>query len=328
MRTVRSVLPANLIWSRRYRRADAVVRAAPLVAPPCEMTMAGCGRQYWTWPSLRLLAGGRVDPVVRVEGGLLRGRETGGVFAFLGVPYAAAPIGANRASGMAFGPVLDGQLLTAEPTEVIAAGAGRDIPLLVGSTLEEHRLFLVPTGNADATTAEALSAAVVRAGWDRRIVNTYAANRAGVSPGDVWAAICTDAYFRLPAVRLAEAHHHAGGASYLYEFAWRSPADRLGACHALELPFVFDTIAHPAAQPLLGTHPPQSLARRVRTDWIHFARHGHPDWPDYNPTTRPVMTFDHPPASSSTTAAATNGPSGTASSNSRRPPQSLACRYQ
>jgi hypothetical protein len=46
--------------------------------------------------SLRLVAGGRVDPVVRVEGGLLRGRETGGVFAFLGVPYAAAPIGANR----------------------------------------------------------------------------------------------------------------------------------------------------------------------------------------------------------------------------------------
>jgi para-nitrobenzyl esterase len=198
------------------------------------------------------------------------------------------------ASGMAFGPVLDGQLLTAPPIEAIAAGAGRDIPLLVGSTREEQRLFLVPTGQADATTPEALSAAVARAGWDRRIADTYAANRAGASPGEVWAAICTDAYFQAPAVRLAEAHHHAGGTSYLYEFAWPSPADRLGACHALELPFVFDTVAHPGAQPLLGTHPPQGLARRMRAAWSHFARHGDPDWPDYNLITRPVMTFDHP----------------------------------
>jgi hypothetical protein len=43
---------------------------------------------------LRLLGAG-VEPVVRVEGGLLRGRETGGVWAFLGVPYGAAPIGAD-----------------------------------------------------------------------------------------------------------------------------------------------------------------------------------------------------------------------------------------
>ena len=30
----------------------------------------------------------------------------------------------------------------------------------------------------------------------------------------------------------------------MYEFAWRSPqfGGRLGACHALEIPFVFDTL--------------------------------------------------------------------------------------
>ena len=172
---------------------------------------------------------------------------------------------------MAFGPVLDGQLLTAPRSEAIAAGAGRDIPLLVASTLEEHRLFLVPTGHAYATTAESLSAAVEHAGWDPRIVDSYAARRPGASPGDLWAAICTDAYFRLPAVRLAEAHHEAGGSSYLYEFAWLTPTDRLGACHALDLPFVFDTTTHPPAKPLLGTHPPWALARRMHAAWIDFA---------------------------------------------------------
>jgi para-nitrobenzyl esterase len=198
------------------------------------------------------------------------------------------------ASGMAFGPVLDGQLLTATPNEAIATGASHGIPLLVGSTLDEDRLFLVTTGYADALTAESLNAAVTHAGWDRRIVDSYAARRPGASPGDLWAAICTDAYFRLPAVRLAEAHHQAGGTSYLYEFAWPTPTDRLGACHALDLPFVFDTTTHPAAQPLLGTHLPRQLAGRVHAAWVHFARHGQPDWPDYDLTTRPVMSFDHP----------------------------------
>jgi para-nitrobenzyl esterase len=32
----------------------------------------------------------------------------------------------------------------------------------------------------------------------------------------------------------------------------------------------------------------------MHSAWLQFTRHGHPDWPDYNPTTRPVMSFNHP----------------------------------
>jgi para-nitrobenzyl esterase len=60
---------------------------------------------------------------------------------------------------------------------------------------------------------------------------------------------------------------------------WRGPEEscRLGACHAVDLPFAFDTTTHPAAQPLLGTHPPRTLASRVHAAWMHFARRDHPD---------------------------------------------------
>ncbi len=65
-------------------------------------------------------------------------------------------------------------------------------------------------------------------------VNTswaYRAAHPGGSAGDLLAAIQTDWYWRMPALRLAEAHAKRGASTYMYEFAWRSPQfnDRL-AC--------------------------------------------------------------------------------------------------
>ena len=43
---------------------------------------------------------------------------------------------------------------------------------------------------------------------------------------------------------LADAHAPAPGGTFMYEFGWPSPImdGRLGSCHALEMPFVFDTL--------------------------------------------------------------------------------------
>ena len=43
---------------------------------------------------------------------------------------------------------------------------------------------------------------------------------------------------------MADAHATGPAGTYLYEFAWQSPAfhGRLGGCHGLEIPFVFDTL--------------------------------------------------------------------------------------
>ena len=58
-------------------------------------------------------------------------------------------------------------------------------------------------------------------------------------PGDLLAAVQTDWWMRIPAIRLAEARADSAASTYMYEFAWASPG--LGAVHALEVPFVFDT---------------------------------------------------------------------------------------
>jgi para-nitrobenzyl esterase len=202
--------------------------------------------------------------------------------------------GASVLSGglgiMSVFPVIDGELVPDVPLRRIAQGSAADIPLLIGTTRDEFRLFLVPTGVAASVTWQTLPALAARYGWPARAVETYAANRPGASAGDVACAILTDAAFRAPATRLAAAQHAAGGAVHAYELGWPTPVRALGACHALELAFVFDTLA--AGTPMVGETPPQHLADEMHRAWVGFGRDGAPGWQSWTPDERAVMVFD------------------------------------
>ncbi len=196
------------------------------------------------------------------------------------------------ASAMAFVPVVDGDLITERPQDAIAAGLGHDIPLLVGTTTEEQRFFLVPTGVAAATTPDILRGVLAGRGCSPAVAQTYTANRPDAAAGDVLCAALTDQFFRLPAFRLAEGRARAQAPTYVYEFAWGTPVGDLGACHALEIGFVFDNLA--STGQLAGANPPQALADDMHARWVAFARDGDPGWPAYDLNRRPVMTFDDP----------------------------------
>jgi para-nitrobenzyl esterase len=103
---------------------------------------------------------------------------------------------------------------------------------------------------------------------------------------DAIAARIGDELFQAPAVRMADAIAAGGTPVWRYLFAWKSRAlgGRLGACHSLELPFVFDTLDLPGVDRFTGTDPPRSLAERVGAHWTAFARHGTPGrgWPRYD----------------------------------------------
>jgi para-nitrobenzyl esterase len=191
---------------------------------------------------------------------------------------------------MSLFPVVDGDIVPDVPLTRIAGGAAAEVPLLVGTTREEFRLFLVPTGGAAALTSESLSGMAIRYGWPATAVETYAANRPGATPGDIACAVLTDAGFRVPATQLAAAHHAAGGSVHAYELAWRSPVADLGACHGLDLGFVFDTLG-PGA-PMAGDTAPAELATQMHDAWVRFAVDGTPGWQPWTPDDRAVMTFD------------------------------------
>jgi para-nitrobenzyl esterase len=191
-------------------------------------------------------------------------------------------------------PVIDGDLVPARPIDRIADGVAADIDLMAGSTTEEWNFFLVPSGMIDRITPEFLGGAVVRYGLPVELaLAAYGTSHPGAGPGELFSAIQSDWLFRIPALRLAEAHAKTPGAtSYMYEFAWRSSlfGGRLGACHGADIGFVFDTLDEFDA--LAGDELPEQLAHAMHTAWIRFATDGNPGWPKYELTHRATMRFD------------------------------------
>ena len=98
----------------------------------------------------------------------------------------------------------------------------------------------------------------------------------------------SDLVFRSPARRFAEEHQ---GKTHLYDFDWKSPAcgGELGACHGIELPFVFKTL--PTATGIkgfAGESPPEELANHVHNLWVQFATDGTLPWPEFDRESRQV----------------------------------------
>ncbi|QIS20084.1 carboxylesterase/lipase family protein [Nocardia terpenica] len=174
-------------------------------------------------------------------------------------------------------------VLDRQPAEVVAGG---EVALIVGTNTEEGNLYLAPQGNLDTSTDADLHDLAARVHSDpAALIAQYRTLDPQATAGDLRSAILGDALFGTGSRRLAQTHAaHAGAPTYTYEFAWRSSAvdGRLGAAHAVELPYVFDRLDLPA---LRGPHgmlgpaePPAALAARMHGAWVDFARNGDPGW--------------------------------------------------
>jgi para-nitrobenzyl esterase len=213
--------------------------------------------------------------------------------------------GVSMAGAMLTQPVIDGDVIPSSPLERIRSGAAADVEVMVGTNVDDWRMFLAFTGALGNITDRMISGAVTEYGpcsfaayglpVDRSLA-AYRRQYPSATAGDLLAAIQTDWWCRIPAIRLADAHVNAGSRTYMYEFGWRSPlADGLfGACHALEIPFVFDTLDKGPDQMLgdLLVDAPQELANRMHAAWVSFITRGDPLWPEYDLEHRATMRFD------------------------------------
>ena len=180
--------------------------------------------------------------------------------------------GLDRSFGLSpFLPLVGDDVLPEHPGQAIRGGAGAGVDLIAGTCREEMLLYFGPTGLVDVLTDEQAVAMLSASHPDAAgVLKSYGLGD-GRKAGEVYVEAMTELVFRDGVKELVENHQ---GRSYRYEFEWRAP--KLGACHGMELPFVFDALE--AARSLVGDHPPAELAREVNAAWLRFATTGDPGW--------------------------------------------------
>ena len=182
---------------------------------------------------------------------------------------------------------------------MVAAGSAAGVPVLVGTCLDEWKLFafLDPAPVDDALLETRLGKVF---GDGAAAAAVYRDALGDLPPKELFGAAVTDLVFRQPAIRLSEALVANGSPTFSYLFTWPSPTmgGLMGACHAIEVPFVFGNLDAAGLSMLLGDDPPASVVDAVQASWLAFARTGDPSndvvgaWPAYDTDRRATMRLD------------------------------------
>lgn len=170
-------------------------------------------------------------------------------------------------------PVVDGDFLPTDPvTEDSFAEAGRDIPLLIGSNLNEWSGFFATDPIEETPELEA----ALRAAYP---------NKPGLTADQV-----DSTTIRLPLLKIMSHKADQGGAPvYAYMFTYGN------SYHTAEIPYVFDNLGSNA------TAEQQALAEQMSMAWINFARtgvpsaEGLPQWEAYTRESGATMILDTEP---------------------------------
>jgi len=205
---------------------------------------------------------------------------------------------------LAFQPLVDGDFLPRAPLDAVGAGAASEVSLLTGTTRDEWKLFgFLDPGIAKLDLQGLRDRLAKQVADPDALLAAYRDSRPDASPAELFFAIETDRVFRIPAVRLVEAQLGHRTDTFMYRFDWATPAmgGALGACHAVELPFVFGVADSPEGKLFSGGGPDAvRLQEQVMDAWIAFARSGDPShpglpggrWPAYDAARRSTLLFD------------------------------------
>jgi para-nitrobenzyl esterase len=194
-------------------------------------------------------------------------------------------------------PVRDGLVIPKDPQGSLALGQGAKVRLLLGFNADEGSIFMPDDGGAPQSYLDAL-AIVMGPGasgafWRRFPVDGEHGLVARAREGLAMALISAGAK------RFADLHsRHAG--TFLYRFGYQTAETRklgLGACHSLELPFVFGV-----SGPEVTMGPREErLGREMRARWVNFVKTGDPnrgdgdpplvEWPLYDPANPRAILF-------------------------------------
>ncbi len=213
----------------------------------------------------------------------------------------AFPRSLAAGGGGGWRPTPDGRTLPAQPFDPVAPAISANIPLLVGSVLNEQ------THGINHPEYEAMTMAEVQRRSRERfqdraeaVIAAYQKLYPKAKPFDVM-SVAFAAQSRQNCVTQAERQTALGGAPvYMFWFTWQTPVldGRPRAFHCSELPFVFNNTDRAAAMTGGGAEA-RELGGRMSDAWISFARKsdpnhaGLPKWPAFTAKDGALMVFDN-----------------------------------
>ncbi len=201
-----------------------------------------------------------------------------------------AEAGASGVSGGTLGPVQDGEILKGVPLDIIENGSAREITVIAGSNLEEGKLFAKMGPDFHDLDEAGLYKRVERLLPQQHtsvMIEKYrkalSKRDLQVTPFEIYVAIMGDQHFRMPNIRLCEIQENFGTPAYGYVFTWKSVIAELGACHALDVGFIFGTLTSEFEG---NGSAARRLSETMQNSWLAFAKTGDPSttgltWPVY-----------------------------------------------
>lgn len=205
----------------------------------------------------------------------------------------------TRFEDSSFGPVIDGVVLNKGSMDAIADSEGDNIPVMLGTVLDEMRYWsTIEDLPLEQKPEQLLRKQVADIVGDRAEEVIAAYKRNSTNYGDMIVQITSDLVFRLPAIELAELTSHRHQPTYMYLLTYRSTSSyrKYDSAHTMEIPFVFGVIDDLDVIAFTGRNPHRlALMKQVQQAWINFARLGNPNhpglpaWPQYDENTRATM---------------------------------------
>lgn len=210
---------------------------------------------------------------------------------------------------LAIAPVVDGELVPRYPVAAFRKGLAHRVPLIIGTNKDETTLFRLLRSTLIPVSPTTVSEMLRQLQADNpdepperiaQILSAYP--HIGKTRGAM--ALATDAGFRMPSLWIAEAHSRYAP-TWLYRFDFATPmlkAARVGAAHAMELPYVFGNFGTIDRDPtfwLGGRKAAMDVAGRIQRRWLAFAAHGVPaaldaskHWAPYDEEARATLLID------------------------------------
>jgi para-nitrobenzyl esterase len=199
-------------------------------------------------------------------------------------------------------PVIDGIFIPDTPLDLLISGKGAKVPVIIGTNRDEWFLFASMSPSFPHMDEEGLKERIntfIPSTYSPRMIDIYRKARQTrneqVRPLDLANALLSDLMFRIPAIDVLDGMNDLGVPAFCYMFNWPSPAmgGLLGACHALEIGFVFNKL-----EPDFNGDGQDAewLSHIMQDGWLAFARSGNPScasigtWPFYG-VTRSTMMF-------------------------------------